>query len=262
MADRTQFSRDASRESFASRPAGQIPHEVCPPFASDPGWDEAWWWLGGPIFIAALSVLTWGLVPDFYRDWVLPEGYGVLELSQFLLSLAAFAIGVKLMLDPYVRAHGWLLAVTLLGTLGSFYIGGEEMSWGQHIFQWATPESWGGINRQNETNLHNTFGIFEKTPRAILEFGIVVGGLLIPFAALLFPWVRRSRWSIFFPAAAIVPTALGALFFKLASFFADRNITGELVLRPSETTETYYYLFVLIYMIILARRVRELKARR
>jgi hypothetical protein len=32
---------------------------------------------------------------------------------------------------------------------------GEEISWGQRIFGWGTPEFLGELNAQNETNLHN-----------------------------------------------------------------------------------------------------------
>jgi hypothetical protein len=32
---------------------------------------------------------------------------------------------------------------------------GEEISWGQRIFGWATPESWAEMNAQRETNFHN-----------------------------------------------------------------------------------------------------------
>lgn len=36
-----------------------------------------------------------------------------------------------------------------------FVCAGEEMSWGQRIFGWKTPEQWSARNAQAETNLHN-----------------------------------------------------------------------------------------------------------
>jgi hypothetical protein len=39
--------------------------------------------------------------------------------------------------------------------LASFLIAGEELSWGQWIFHWSTPDSLAAVNLQNETNLHN-----------------------------------------------------------------------------------------------------------
>ena len=35
----------------------------------------------------------------------------------------------------------------------------EELSWGQHLFKWETPQLFLETNRQGETNLHNTNGL-------------------------------------------------------------------------------------------------------
>lgn len=40
-----------------------------------------------------------------------------------------------------------------------FVCAGEEISWGQRIFNWKTPESLSAINAQNETNLHNLIAV-------------------------------------------------------------------------------------------------------
>jgi len=39
--------------------------------------------------------------------------------------------------------------------IASFVVVGEELSWGQWVFHWETPEALSEINRQQETNLHN-----------------------------------------------------------------------------------------------------------
>ena len=38
-----------------------------------------------------------------------------------------------------------------------FVLGMEEISWGQTLFNWHTPEVFATINTQNETNIHNIF---------------------------------------------------------------------------------------------------------
>lgn len=48
------------------------------------------------------------------------------------------------------------LIVAILLALVLFMMAGEELSWGQRIFHWATPESYRVRNAQGETNLHNT----------------------------------------------------------------------------------------------------------
>jgi hypothetical protein len=115
------------------------------------------------------------------------------------------------------------------------------------------------VNRQEETNLHNTYAVFEKWPRAILEVGILIGGLLVPLAAVFDPRVRANRLSLFLPPAALVPAAIGAAVFKFADVLHARDLIAELVGRPSEAVETYLYFFILAYLIVYARRIKELE---
>lgn len=57
---------------------------------------------------------------------------------------------------------GRRLAFLILAGL-MFICAGEEISWGQRIFGWATPPGWSEANAQAETNLHNL---------AIIEGGV------------------------------------------------------------------------------------------
>lgn len=228
------------------------------PFTSDPGWSEAWWWLGIPLLTAAFILASYWLARDFYMQWVLPEGYGFLEIGHFFIPLAAAVIAFRLLFKPFVRARPFTFAFLLIAGLGCFYIAGEEHSWGQHFFNWNTPEYWAEVNRQAETNLHNVHEWFNHQPRAVIQAGVFIGGLLVPLAAWLFPIVRRNRWSLFLPAAALVPTALGWLLFRCSSQM-NKAFGVSLVQRPSESVETFIYLFLLFYLIVFARRIKELE---
>ncbi|MEC9367209.1 MAG: hypothetical protein VX871_00770 [Pseudomonadota bacterium] len=230
------------------------------PFANDPGRDEAWWWLGIPAALAIFLLAVNAISPAFYEAWILPEGYGFLELGHFLIPIPGLVIALALLARPWVRRRRLVTLVVVIGALACFYIAGEEQSWGQHFFNWQTPGYWAEINRQQETNLHNTMDLFDKKPRALLEIGVLVGGLIIPVAALFLPWIRRNRWSLFLPAAAIMPVSAGALFFKLMATVQKEAGVDALVLRPAEATESYLYLFILFYLVMFARRVRELEA--
>ena len=229
------------------------------PFASDPGWGEAWWWLGFPLLVGVFVVASYQLDPDWYMRFVIPEGYGILEVSHFVLPLLGLLVAGGLLFLPFVRARPFTWAVTLIGALACLYIAGEEMSWGQHFFHWNTPDYWVTVNRQAETNLHNTYDVFEKLPRSLLEIGIVIGGLLVPLAAVFFPWVRANRFSLFLPAAALVPTALGEVIFKVIDRLQQGNLIPIVLQRPAETIETYLYFFILAYLLLYARRIKELE---
>jgi hypothetical protein len=150
--------------------------------------------------------------------------------------------------------------VAALGALSCLYIAGEEMSWGQHFFYWDTPAYWAEVNRQQETNLHNTISAFDQKPRSVLEVLVVIGGLLVPLAAAINPRVRANRFSLFLPPAAIVPTALGAVAFKIVDRLHQAGYLRDVIQRPSETIETYLYFFILLYLIVFARRIKELEA--
>jgi hypothetical protein len=235
-------------------PATQGPYR---PFTTDPGWSEAWWWLAVPVLFAIWLLVTWQIAPGWYSKWVNPEGYGILEFSQFVTMLIALAIAVRLLFRPFVRKRPFVFTITIIGVLSCLYTAGEEMSWGQHFFHWKTPEYWAMVNRQEETNLHNIYPAFEQWPRAIMELGAVIGGILVPIAAAFFPGVRANRLSLFLPAAALLPTAIGAMIFKLAPVLDQSR---HVVQRPSEVIEIYLYYFILAYLIVFARRLNELQA--
>ena len=93
---------------------------------------------------------------------------------------------------------------------------------------------------------------FERTPRALLEIGVIAGGLLIPLLCAYAPRFRQSRMALFLPAAALVPAALFAVFFKGAGTLA-------MAARPSEAAEFYLYFFMVAYLIVFERRIREIE---
>ena len=55
---------------------------------------------------------------------------------------------------------------------GLFFIAGEEISWGQRIFEVASPEYFLSTNKQLETNLHN----LDFVQPSIHELYVVVAG--------------------------------------------------------------------------------------
>jgi hypothetical protein len=211
------------------------------------------------MFVAALSLVSYHLAPEWYRRYVLPEGYGILEISHFFIPMFGLCIAAGLTFNPFVRARPLMWTVALIAALSCIYIAGEETSWGQHFFHWSTPEYWAAINRQDETNLHNAYLISEGLPRSILEIGIIIGGLGVPLAALFYPVLRACRVSVFLPPAALVSTSLGAVGFKLVDHLQDSGRLTGVLFRPSETVETYLYFFILAYLIVFARRINQLE---
>lgn len=243
----------------ADRQAAIEAAEAGPGSRWNPGWDEAWWWLWLPVVITVAIIVIFRTNESFYRYWVLPEGYGALELSQFIFAAAGAVIALRLLFHPYVRGWGLLKAALLFFAVACFYIAGEEHSWGQHFFHWQTPEYWSEINRQQETNLHNTFGVANHLPQLLLEIGIWIGGIAMPLWQRFVGPFRHGLLKLFAPSAALVPTALSVAVFKIAKKIGNDDAALDLVTRPSEAMETFFYLFILYYLVIFARRISALE---
>ena len=81
------------------------------PFTSDPGLHEGWWWLGFPLLVAAFVLGTYWYVRPWYMRYVLPEGYGILEISHFLIPLFGLFIATSLLLLPFVRQRPFVFTV-------------------------------------------------------------------------------------------------------------------------------------------------------
>lgn len=220
-----------------------------------PGLREVWWWLGVPLASAAALITVHALYPDFYLNWVLPEGYGFLEVLHFLEPGAGFLIAVWLLCQPLVREWTALHRLLLLAAIACVYIAGEEMSWGQHWFRWGTPEYWSEINRQDETNLHNTNYVFNQLPQLILEIGILAGGIVAPLLDRIFGIFRRGLLAVVLPPLELMPVALLAFATKGLSTLQKSDVGTGLLTRPSETMELYYFMFILFYLVVLARRI-------
>tara|TARA_B100000768_G_C11173399_1_gene329716 strand:- start:51 stop:884 length:834 start_codon:yes stop_codon:yes gene_type:complete len=56
----------------------------------------------------------------------------------------------------------------ILNCVGLFYFLGEEISWGQHLFKWESPDIFFEYNIQKETNLHNISNLFNELPRTLV----------------------------------------------------------------------------------------------
>jgi hypothetical protein len=110
------------------------------------------WVLGATLGFHLLYVLPW--THEFGED-ILSEDSIVEDITAVAL-FAAATLGVFLALRARragrpARVWGFYALVAA----AVFVIGMEEISWGQWIFFWNSPETFKEINSQGETNLHN-----------------------------------------------------------------------------------------------------------
>jgi len=168
------------------------------------------------------------------------------------------------------RAKGLLLKLWLgIVFLGVLYLLGEETSWGQHYFRWGVEGWFAENNDQAETNLHNTSPLFDQLPRNLLYVGMVVGGIVHPLLKLF----RNGRGLIdnpwwWAPTIACLPPVLFAFISgapkaidKIAEAIGAEAWAGGFRLetfigRASEMEECFMYLFFVVYLLSLARRLK------
>ncbi len=118
--------------------------------------DVSWiLWLGLPAATLAAKFLLPLLGPETWEAfWIGELGFVENGTVAFLIPAIVVSVLIFLRRRELPSGIGWVM---LLLALASFYFAGEEISWGQHYFGWDTPELFGNLNRQNETNIHNIF---------------------------------------------------------------------------------------------------------
>ncbi|MFK7840299.1 MAG: hypothetical protein AB8B83_08225 [Bdellovibrionales bacterium] len=211
-------------------------------------------WLIIPVFIFIAQIAIELLVPKDILPTLHSEG-GPHETLQFIFIAVAFIMAI-LILIRIKKSNMWLSLWVAIAALASFYVAGEEVSWGQHFFDWGTPEFWQGLNDQGETNLHNTSSWLDQKPRLILLMGTIVGGLIIPTLAKFRPSALPQKFAIIYPPAILSVTAGFALTVKIIDKIQDM-FDNNLFTRAAEIEELYLYYFVLLYLLGLMQRVKR-----
>lgn len=107
-----------------------------------------------PLLMVAGLLVAKAIAPWWYwHIFVREDGPG--EWLTAIVYLAAAPLAGLLsirFLRQGLSLHALLAAVLALGL---FFVGMEEISWGQRLFGFATPDALAGVNRQQELNLHN-----------------------------------------------------------------------------------------------------------
>lgn len=204
-----------------------------------------WLWL--PVAFFCVQIVLEVVLPHDVLSALHSES-GPHELVQFIVILfAAILAGIILMM-PQIRADKFLMGWVGIAFLASIYIAGEEMSWGQHIWNWSTPEYWHDINDQGETNLHNTSSWLDQKPRLVLTLGVIIGGLAIPLLRRFKPSALPERFQNIYPRSTMIPIAVSVVLLIILDEVDDAMKDVTLFERISEVEEIYLFYFVLLYL--------------
>ncbi len=217
----------------------------------------SWIWLWFPPVMAVVVFVSRLASPDFFNQYIEGE-HALIELATPVAALWGFIVGLMIMRQlaaiPSRLVRLWVLAITF----SCLYLAGEELSWGQQLFQWDTPTAVAQLNDQHETNLHNMSSWFDQKPRLLLELWVLIGGIIVPLRRRHrgAPRTIFAKW--FWPGLECVPTAVLAIAIKLPERY--RDIAGPdslpFEIRWSEPQEYYFALFLTIYLLAIRARIQ------
>lgn len=215
-----------------------------------------WLWLWLPLFalIAIGGLRLWdGL---FYWRCMEGEG-GVIENATALALLPGVLAGFGLWRRRAVLPRRWL-AVWFAGlALGCLYFAGEEISWGQHWFGWATPAPVAARNDQEETNLHNMSSWLDQKPRGALRLWALIGGVAAPLALRGRRFDPHRDWRAWlWPPLICLPAAALALLVHLPEDLSPLGVPRPppFDIRVAEVQELYLALFLSLSLLAAWRR--------
>jgi hypothetical protein len=196
---------------------------------------------------------------DVYMRVILSEGGAVENLTVLFLFVAVVA-SVRLIVRGNLPDRLLPLWLAML-VLGCIYFAGEEASWGQHLFGWTTPDTWAAINDQQETNIHNTIGLFDQVPRMGLAAAALVGGIVVPILRRREPDAPGKFWNIhpwYWPTLVCTPCAILALCVSLPGKLLGSlgaQVPHIVRVAPGECKELYLAMFLMLYVLSMSKRM-------
>lgn len=206
----------------------------------------------------SLVVLASKVHQPIYHFLIMEDG--LVEWTTFFFALiAACAAGWI----TYCRwTDGYRSQAVLFGlfTLALVFLAGEEISWGQRVFGFETPESLENLNRKNEMNLHNIGNFLSWTP-----FITLVAGMLGMSAWVINRRIRVERYiddggKFFIPPFFLSSSFLIVLLFSLSQF-TILPLTGNTSTRFAEVSELCLAYGCCIFTWLVATRMRNFPGR-
>ncbi len=215
-------------------------------------------WL--PLIASAAYLLGMAALPEppkCISTLVLSE-LGVIEIGTAVLFLLAAIMGAVLFIRSRRIAPTRYRAVYIILVLGGLFIAGEETNYGQFIYDFHTGE-WFTKQPPVEFNLHKLYG--HKPARrlnTVATFGFPVVCIVLPIMGGRYRWYRRGRWGYFLlPGKELIAvTAMAQLLTWLDDIYLAFTSDFNAWARASEFKELYWGYIVLMYSLILLRRLK------
>ncbi len=145
--------------------------------------------LGRLVAGAALLTLAVFTLPPLFRDPPTLDSFYKEDTLFEDLQAQLYAVTGLLLLLARRRGPATARLLLLLGGVGFLLVAAEEISWGQRLFSWSTPDFW--PNTQGETNLHNMPGVISDNVARVYRLILLGWGGTSLAAAVASP-LRRA----------------------------------------------------------------------
>ena len=214
---------------------------------------------------AGVVVPVIGIFGYFLGLWLAPAGafhrivlseQGVIELGTAAFYVAAAALAVALASKARGSVPQGYRVLYILFALAALFVALEELSYGQHLLGWESPEWFAAHNTKRETNLHN---LLESKPGRMLYD---VGHVIFPIGCIVVPLATMRRrgayapghWSFYLlPRAQLMTVVILAGLLGLVRKVAPMEQAS--IAGLGELVEFYWGLAALLYVGTLWQRL-------
>lgn len=188
-------------------------------------------------------------------------------LSFFITSVVFFLALLRARKLEGDRKVFWIKQLAYLALAFLFFFGaGEEISWGQRIFDVQTPESISTVNDQNEITVHNlSFGGVNIPFETMFDMLWISLTVLLPFASVLVkPFGRFAdrfvpivHWGIGLLFVANYLWAKVAKLLFVAVYTYDRVPFRQAVQEIKESNYAVLFILVALFALLDVNRIRD-----
>lgn len=207
-------------------------------------------------FVVALTGAGTALIGKDAYKWFTGEDRFA-ETVQVFLYAGSLLMCLAVVRKNIQRGERLIAALFAVLACGLFFMVGEELSWGQRLFGWQTPESLAEANKQSETNLHNIHGVGSTFKWIQMVVGAY--GVFLPLIAL-YPPLRAKFGKLM---AAVVPHySLILYFLPMFIWRGYRNLfepPDGLYFVVAEYNEVIELILAMGFFLFLLYQLRSLK---
>ena len=194
--------------------------------------------------------------PDAYRRIFFSE-QGLIELGTAAFYGVGACVAVTLSFKTRELVPKRYRVLYLLFALTALFVALEEISYGQHLFGWETPQWFSERNVQQEINLHNLFG---SKPNRVLSdlahFVFPVGFIVLPgLVVLRHGQYTPDHWAYYIlPRGQLITVVILAGLLRVLRKLPSSALTGS-NLGLTELMEFYWATVILLYVVVMWRRL-------